>query len=107
MRSLMLTIFVGSVFLGSIGASQAEVLTIPRTLVQSSTSVSQVADQVMIVKGNAVNLRESGARNAKAIAKLNYGTRVTVTGTKGSWSHVTVNGTEGWVYSQFLVPAPK
>jgi len=61
----------------------------------------------MIVKGNAVNLRVSGARDAKAIAKLNYGTRVTVTDTKGPWSHVTVNGQEGWVYSQFLVPAPQ
>ena len=107
MRSLMVTIFVGAVVLASAGASQAEVLTIPRAIVQSSTSVTQVADQVMIVKGNAVNLRQAGARDAKAIAKLNYGTRVTVTGTKGPWSHVTVNGQEGWVYSQFLVPAPQ
>jgi len=107
MRSLMVTIFFGGALLGSIGVSQAEVLTIPRAMVQPSTSVTQVADQVMIVKGNAVNLRVSGARDAKAIAKLNYGTRVTVTDTKGPWSHVTVNGQEGWVYSQFLVPAPQ
>ena len=107
MRSLMVTIFVGAVVLASAGASQAEVLTIPRAIVQSSTSITQVADQVMIVKGNAVNLRQAGARDAKAIAKLNYGTKVTVTGSKGSWSHVTVNGMDGWVYSQFLVPAPQ
>ena len=107
MRSLMVTIFFGGALLGSIGVSQAEVLTIPRTMVQAPTSVSQVADQEMIVKGNAVNLRVSGARDARAIAKLNYGTRVTVTEIKGLWSHVMVNGTEGWVYSQFLVPAPK
>jgi len=107
MRSLMATIFLGGALLGSIGVAQAEVLTIPRTLVQSSTSVSQVADQVMIVKGNAVNLRQSAARNAKAIAKLNHGTKVTVTETKGAWTHVTVNGMDGWVYSQYLVPAPQ
>ena len=107
MRSLMVTIFFGGALLGSIGVSQAEVLTIPRAMVQPSTSVTQVADQVMIVKGNAVNLRQSAARNAKSMAKLNYGTKVTVTGSKGSWSHVTVNGQEGWVYSQFLVPAPQ
>ena len=107
MRSLVATIFFGGALLGSIGVSQAEVLTIPRAMVQPSTSVTQVADQVMIVKGNAVNLRVSGARDAKAIAKLNYGTRVTVTDTKGPWSHVMVNGQEGWIYSQFLVPAPK
>ena len=107
MRSLMVAIFFGGVVLGSVGASQAAVLTIPRTLVQSSTSISRVADQVMIVKANAVNLRQSAARNAKAIAKLNHGTKVTVTGTSGSWSHVTVNGMDGWVYSQYLVPAPQ
>ena len=107
MRSLMVTIFFGGALLGSIGVSQAEVLTIPRAMVQPLTSVTQVADQEMIVKGNAVNLRQSGARDAKAIAKLNYGTRVTVIETKGPWTHVTVNGQEGWVYSQFLVPAPK
>ena len=107
MRSLMVTIFVGGVVLASAGASQAEVLTIPRAIVQSSTSVTQVADQEMIVKGNAVNLRQAGARDSRAIAKLNYGTRVTVTDTKGPWSHVMVNGQEGWIYSQFLVPAPK
>jgi SH3-like domain-containing protein len=103
----MVTIFLGGVVLASAGASQAEVLTIPRDIVQSSTSVSQVADQVMIVKGNAVNLRVSGARNAKAIAKLNNGTKVTVTGTSGDWTHVTVNGMDGWIYSQYLVPAPQ
>jgi SH3-like domain-containing protein len=106
MRSLVVTMFFGGALLGSIGVSQAEVLT-PRLIVQPSTSVIQVADQDMLVKGNAVNLRVSGARDAKAIGKLNYGTRVTVTETKGRWSHVTVNGQEGWVYSQFLVPAPK
>jgi SH3-like domain-containing protein len=107
MRSLMVTIFFGGALLGSIGVSQAEALTIPRAMVQPLTSVTQVADQAMIVKGNAVNLRLSGARDATAIAKLNYGTRVAVIDTKGPWSHVTVNGQEGWVYSQFLVPAPK
>ena len=64
MRSLMVTIFVGGVVLASAGASQADVLAIPRAIVQSSTSVIQVADQVMIVKGNAVNLRQAGARDA-------------------------------------------
>ena len=107
MRSLMVSMFFGGALLGSIGVSQAEVLTIPRAIVPSSTSVTQVADQEMIVKGNAVNLRQAGARDSRAIAKLNYGTRVTVTDTKGPWSHVMVNGQEGWIYSQFLVPAPK
>ena len=107
MRSLVVTIFFGGALLGSIGVSQAEVLTIPRAMVQPSTSATRVADQEMIVKGNAVNLRQAGARDSRAIAKLNYGTKVMVTDTKGPWSHVTVNGQEGWVYSQFLVPAPQ
>src|SRR5262249_9037495 len=101
MRSLVVTIFFGGALLGSIGVSQAGVLA-SRAVAQSSTSIIHVADQDMLVKGNAVNLRVSGARDAKAIGKLNYGTRVTVTETKGRWSHVTVNGQEGWVYSQFL-----
>ena len=54
------------------------------------------------ITGNNVRLRSGPSMSSAILGELFYGKVVTVTGSSGSWSAVTVNGQAGYVYSQYV-----
>jgi len=57
------------------------------------------------VVGDAVNFRATPNVDAEIIAQLPLGEQVRVVGREPRWSLVEYNGKQGWVYSEYLVPA--
>lgn len=57
------------------------------------------------VVGDAVNFRASPNVDAEIIAQLPLGEQVRVLGREPKWSLVEYSGKQGWVYSEYLVPA--
>jgi hypothetical protein len=62
-----------------------------------------VADQVMTVSGNAVNLRAQPSTQSEVIATLTKRTKVTVVGFSGYWTHVKYKNLDGYISTQFLM----
>ena len=62
--------------------------------------------------GRSIYLRRDASMNFQYIAEYPVGTQVTVLGTEGAWTHVIVNGLEGYVQSIYVTsrrpsaPAP-
>ncbi len=53
--------------------------------------------------GNVLNVRDSAAITANAVAQITDGTVVTVTQVNGDWGYITTSdGTSGWVYMVYL-----
>lgn len=64
---------------------------------------SALADgQAGTVTGNLVNMRRGPGTQYARVQYLNKGDTVTVTDQNGSWYAVTVNGTDGYVYSNYV-----
>ena len=57
-----------------------------------------------VVKTNGSSLRLRVAPNTKAavLAYMPNGSKVTVNGSSGGWSHTTYNGKTGWAYTKWL-----
>ena len=62
-----------------------------------------VADQVMTVSGNAVNLRDQPSTEGKVLATLNKRTKVTVVGFSGYWTHIKYKDLDGYISTKFLM----
>ena len=58
---------------------------------------------VGLVTGDNVNVRKSGSTDSEAIAAVSHGDRVEITGRKGEWYSVTVNGKNGWIIDDYLI----
>ena len=54
------------------------------------------------VTADYLNMRKSNSADSKVVKALKYGTKVEVTGTKGSWYKVTVNGKTGYVAKKYI-----
>lgn len=80
--------------LASLTAAAALVLTVPTALAAASDSA--------LVKGGALNLRETPSIAAKVLGQYPTGTLVEVTGYHGDWYAVEVNGKSGYMMKQFL-----
>ena len=99
MRAVVTAIIIGA---GAVlaGSAQAGLIAVP---VRPSRSLYQtVADQVMTVVGNAVNLRAQPNTKAAVLTKLNKGATVTAVGTSGSWTHVKYKNLDGYISTRFL-----
>lgn len=57
------------------------------------------------VVGNVVNFRETPNVDAEIITQLNAGTEVRAVGRDEKWSLVELDGRQGWIYSEYLVPS--
>ena len=79
--------------LASISAAAALALT--------STGALAASDSAL-VKGGALNLRETPSLAAKVLGQFPTGTLVEVTGYHGDWYEVEVNGLSGYMMSAFL-----
>lgn len=80
----------------------------PTSTSSSSTSTNSSSNTtIMYVKtsnlNNRLNMRKSASTSAAIVAKLSYGTKVTVHSYTGSWARVTANGVTGYVSKQYLV----
>lgn len=54
------------------------------------------------VNASGVSFRNGASVTATRITKLGKGTNVTILGVTGSWTHVRVNGRNGYVYSKYI-----
>ena len=63
------------------------------------TPVSQTAGYIT---GNNVRFRSGASTSSDILGEYNYGTVLTVTGASGDWKAVTINGKNGYVYSQYV-----
>jgi len=70
--------------------------------VDTSVSVSPVDPTDGYVKGNNVRMRSAPSLSASIIGEYFYGNKLTITGTSGDWTAVTVNGQSGYIYSQYV-----
>ena len=77
------------------GLSAAAVLTL------TSTAALAASDSAL-VKGGALNLRETPSIASKVLGQFPTGTLVEVTGYHGDWYEVEVNGLNGYMMSRFL-----
>ncbi|MBN2082390.1 SH3 domain-containing protein [bacterium] len=68
-------------------------------------STERSASRPYVVRGDAINFRASPNVDADIITALNDGTPVQVSGRNEKWSFIEFNGQQGWMYSQYLVPA--
>jgi len=66
-----------------------------------TSSLTKVAATTMQTT-TSLNLRSSASTSAKVITTLKKGTKVSVTGTSGSWRKVAVSGKTGWVHGSYL-----
>lgn len=57
------------------------------------------------VVGNVVNFRETPNVDAEIITQLSVGTEVKAVGRDEKWSLVELQGKQGWIYSEYLVPS--
>lgn len=66
-----------------------------------STGALAASDSAL-VKGGALNLRETPSISSKVLGQFPTGTLVEVTGYHGDWYEVEVNGLSGYMMSKFL-----
>ena len=67
-----------------------------------SSSSSSSSGQTGTINAYSVRLRAGASTSTTILATLNKGATMTVTGTSGDWYSVRYNGTDGYVYKQYL-----
>ncbi len=72
------------------------------TVEGESSSSSSSSSQTGTINANYVRLRSGASTASGILATLNKGASMTVTGSSGDWYAVTYNGTDGYVYKQYL-----
>ena len=77
-------------------------LTAAAALALTSTAAMAAASDSALVKGGALNLRQTPSLTAKVLGQFPTGTLVEVTGYHGDWYEVEVNGMSGYMMAQFL-----
>ena len=65
-------------------------------------NVTKVEQVVKYVNGTEVRLRRNPSLSSFVMATFDTGQEVTVTGTSGDWTAVTVDNQKGYIYSSFL-----
>ncbi|MBQ2951930.1 MAG: SH3 domain-containing protein [Clostridia bacterium] len=76
-------------------------LTAAAALALTTTGALAASDSAL-VKGGALNLRETPSIASKVLGQFPTGTLVEVTGYHGDWYEVEVNGLSGYMMSRFL-----
>jgi len=76
-------------------------LTAAAALTLTSTGALAASDSAL-VKGGALNLRETPSISSKVLGQFPTGTLVEVTGYHGDWYEVEVNGLSGFMMAKFL-----
>ena len=84
--------------------SNASAATLRIPLVPAEPAVQTLATMEMEVAHSYANLREKPTTHSKLLAKLNHGTKVEVIEkvAGGKWTHVKVNGMEGYISTNLL-----
>ena len=67
-----------------------------------SSTPAQSTSKAGYITGNNVRFRSGASMSASILGEYNYGTALTITGTSGDWTAVTINGQAGFVYSQYV-----
>ncbi|KZE40038.1 hypothetical protein AV656_01805 [Bhargavaea cecembensis] len=70
-------------------------------LTKTSAAPASGSDTV-ISQVDRLNVRAQPTTSSAVLLKLNRGDQATSRGTSGGWTEVTVNGTSGWVSSQYI-----
>jgi len=102
MRNSCLTAaIVAAAIMISAGAQAA---TFPMPPAPAAPGFLVVADMQMEVAHSYANLREKPTTHSKLLAKLDKGTKLDVLGkvSGGKWTHVKVNGMEGYISTNLL-----
>ena len=83
----------------------------------AAPAVKSVASQAGYVDGDYVSFRSGPSNSSAIINTYNRGKELTLTGTSGDWSVVTIDGQSGYMYSSYVktsgtaqaaaTPAPK
>lgn len=72
----------------------------------NTSNANTTATSTMYVKtsnpNNRLNLRASASTSSNIVAKLSYGTKVTVYSTTNGWANVNADGKVGYVSTQYL-----
>ncbi|MCQ2558269.1 MAG: SH3 domain-containing protein [Oscillospiraceae bacterium] len=55
------------------------------------------------IKGNNVRMRGGASTSFDILGEYNNGTKLTILGTSGSWTKVSINDKEGYIYSTYVV----
>ena len=102
MRSFCLTAaIVAAAIMTSVGAQAA---TFPTLRAPAAPGFQAVASLQMEVAHSYANLREKATTHSTLLAKLDKGTKLDVLGkvSGGKWTHVKVNGMEGYISTNLL-----
>ena len=57
---------------------------------------------IRYIKGDYVYLRSGAGTNYSYLGMYNNGTPLTITGTSGDWTSVTIGSKSGWIFSQYV-----
>ncbi len=74
----------------------------PAPVQEPSYQVAAQAERTGTISGNYVRFRTGPGTNYTIITDYNSGTPLTLKGSSGSWYQVVINGTEGFVFSQYV-----
>ena len=80
-------------------------MTAPGTFAQTpSPSEEMSSPQTGIVNAESVNIRQGPGLNTKVVGRvMNKGTTIKVLGREGDWIKIDVEGSQGWIYSKYIV----
>ena len=69
-----------------------------------SCAMASAATYRFVLSPNSapVNVRNGASKNTPAVTQLVTGTKVTVLGTEGSWTHIRTGNKEGYIMTSFL-----
>ena len=100
-NTVLATLCVAVAIMTGTGADAATV-PIPPALPASGLQIA--ANTQMVVAHSYANLREQPTTHSKLLAKLNKGTKLDVIEkvSGGKWTHVKVNGMEGYISTNLL-----
>lgn len=82
----------------------ADAATVPIPPAMPASGLQIAANTQMVVAHSYANLREQPTTHSKLLAKLNKGTKLDVIEkvSGGKWTHVKVNGMEGYISTNLL-----
>ena len=93
-----------SVAVAFVISAGAQAATFPMPVAPAAPGFQVVASMQMEVAHSYANLREKPTTHSKLLAKLDKGTKVDVIEkvSGGKWTHVKVNGMEGYISTNLL-----
>lgn len=70
--------------------------------VEVAVTVVPVDNKAGYISGNNVRFRSGPSTDSSILGEFYFANAVTITGTSGDWTQVSVNGQKGYVYSQYV-----